>query len=117
MASYRPSLVKPRALAFHNQHGRCFYCEQPMCQESLTEFAHAHHLTSKQARLLKCTGEHLTPHKDGGSASTENIVAACYWCNTKRHARKRELSPWEFRSLVATRMAKGAWHPAKVALQ
>lgn len=115
MASRRQSLAKPRSLAFANQNGRCFYCGQSMCQDSLDEFARKHHLTAKQARWLQCTGEHLVPHKSGGEASSSNIVAACFFCNHMRHARKKELSPEEFRLLVTKRMDRGAWHPSRIA--
>lgn len=115
MASCRKSLAKPRSLAFENQHGHCFYCGQIMCNDALELFAQEHGLTIKQAKLLQCTGEHLIPHKEGGESSKSNIVAACYYCNHKRHARKKELSPLEYRSLVARRMSKGGWHPARVA--
>lgn len=116
MASRRQSLAKPRSLAFEAQQGQCFYCGQPMCNEALEQFAQKHGLTVRQAKLLQCTGEHLTPYKNGGSSSKSNIVAACAFCNHQRHARKKELSPLEYRSLVAQRMSKGGWHPAKIAL-
>lgn len=115
MSTRRKSLAKPRSIAFANQQGRCFYCGQLMCNEALEQFAQNHRITTKQAKLLQCTGEHLTPHKDGGKPSTSNIVAACAFCNRNRHARKKELSPLEYRSLVAQRMSKGNWHPAKIA--
>ena len=117
MATRRQSLAIPRSLAFANQQGRCFYCGQFMCQQSLDEFARKHQLTTKQARLLQCTGEHLVPHKCGGKASSSNIVAACYFCNHTRHARKKELSPEAFRLMVEKRMSKGSWHPARIAAQ
>ena len=115
MATYRrPSLVTFRKLAFHKQSGRCFYCLQPMWLGDVQIFAQQHHLTLKQAKLLQCTGEHLTPHKHGGSGSPENIVAACHLCNHRRHDHGREIAPSDYRSLVAKRMAKGGWHPARV---
>jgi len=115
MASRRKSLAKPRSIAFESQEGRCFYCGQPMCNEVPEQFAQKHHITTKQAKLLQCTGEHLTPHKDGGEPSASNIVAACLFCNHNRHARKKELSPLEYRSFVAQRMSKGGWHPTRIA--
>jgi 5-methylcytosine-specific restriction endonuclease McrA len=113
MASYRPSLKSPRSVAFNKQSGLCHYCGQPMWQENPDAFAQQHGLTLKQAKQLKCTGEHLVPHKDGGNATEQNIVAACFYCNQKRHKRSRDLSPNEFRSKVQKRMANGKWHPVR----
>lgn len=114
MALRRKSLIKPRAVAFDRQNGRCFYCGQPMCQGDIQQFTQAHRISAKQAKWLQCTGEHLTPHKNGGGVSSSNIVAACYWCNSKRHARSTDLSPEKYRLMVAKLMAKGGWHPARI---
>lgn len=113
MPSPRQSLKSPRSLAFSRQSGHCHYCGQPMWQENPKAFARQYRLSAKQARLLMCTGEHLVPHKDGGNATEQNIVAACLFCNKKRHQRTRDLSPEEFLSKVQKRMARGKWHPAR----
>ena len=110
----RPSLVRPRTHAFVKQSGRCYYCGLPMWANNLLEFATAHGITPKQARALQCTGEHLTAHKDGGSAARSNIVAACLFCNAGRHSRKTDLSPDGFKQLVRKRMEKKRWHAAWV---
>lgn len=57
----RKSLRKPRTQAFEQQNGRCFYCNQPMWLESHNELTSHFNVTSRQARHLQCTGEHLTP--------------------------------------------------------
>jgi len=101
-----------RHLAFHRQAGRCYYCEQPMWLADATSFAEAHCLTPAQARWLQATAEHLTARQDGGGNGS-NIVAACRWCNTARHAH-RPLSapdPLRYRACVRSRVAQGRWHP------
>ncbi len=91
MAKPRKSLVKPRSIAFTRQAGYCFYCSQPMWSENPHEFASKHKITLGQAKRFQCTGEHLQAHQDGGSSKQHNIVAACLFCNQKRHQRKEPL--------------------------
>jgi hypothetical protein len=106
----RKSLVKPRAQAFNRQGGRCYYCTLPMWQADPEHFAAQHGLTVRQVQALRCTGEHLVAHKDGGGAGTGNIVAACWHCNQMRHRRKTDLSPDQFKQLVGRRMERRGWH-------
>ena len=110
MSKQRKSLASPRKQAFTRQSGRCFYCGAPMWQHNPEQFASQHKLSLKQARLLKCTGEHLTAHSDGGQASTENIVAACWYCNSRRHKTAEPRSPDSHREHVRKCMSKGHWH-------
>lgn len=63
-----------------------------------------------QAKNLQCTGEHLKEHSKGGTASSNNIVAACIYCNQHRHMRKIDLSPKKFKNHVVGRIAKRCWH-------
>lgn len=107
----RKSLAKPRAHAFKVQGGRCFYCRYLMWQANPEYFAARHGLTMKQVARLQCTGEHLVAHKDGGGAGRDNIVAACWFCNRGRHARKADLSPEQFAAHVRKQLGKGTWHP------
>lgn len=99
-----------RKSAFESQHGLCCYCGKPMWLENMTSFADAHNYSLAQARLLKCTAEHLHARQDGGEDSSGNIAAACLYCNIKRHARKHPLTPNKYRLLVTSRMKKGKWH-------
>ena len=106
----RKPLNASRGRAFLKQRGRCYYCQQPMWVQSEEELTNRFPITAKQARLLQCTGEHLIAHSEGGSSSQENIVAACKFCNTKRHARKTAPTPDLYKLMVTRRLFKGAWH-------
>ena len=110
MAKARKSLSILRKLSFSHQKGRCYYCNQPMWKSDPIEFSKKYEITIKQAKQLQCTGEHLIAHSKGGPATRENIVAACVYCNRKRHQRDNEISPVEYKSLIAKRLQKGCWH-------
>jgi 5-methylcytosine-specific restriction endonuclease McrA len=115
MANRPKSLKYPRTHAFYSQHGKCFYCNQPLWKESPIELTSRYPISSGKAKLLQCTGEHLVPHSEGGPASTANTVAACWYCNRKRHARKKVLSPERFREFVRKRLSIGVWHGLNIA--
>ncbi|NVM78168.1 hypothetical protein FHW83_003992 [Duganella sp. SG902] len=104
------TLKRFRASAFLRQHGRCIYCDKPMWLSGLVLFADEQNLTVKQARHRQCTAEHLCARKNGGNDTSANIAAACLFCNLRRHQRKAELTPEQFRVHVRTRMARGRWH-------
>lgn len=106
----RSSLVKPRSIAFSRQSGYCFYCRQPMWSENPLSFASKYQITIRQAKFFQCTGEHLKAHQDGGTATQNNIVAACLFCNQKRHQRKQPPPPEQYIKLVDQRMNQGRWH-------
>jgi len=70
----RPSpshLIKLRTEALKKQHGRCFYCGDP--------------LSKKDA-----TADHIIPQSKGGKTSKKNIVAACSECNSDKGSRDIE---------------------------
>lgn len=102
-------LIKSRKKAYESQSGFCIYCELPMWIENVEAFAKRFKITKKQALIFQCTAEHLKSKKDGGKDSEKNIVAACKFCNYKRHARKIPKDPLAFKSLVTKRVLKGAW--------
>ena len=110
MANTRKSLSSLRKRSFLHQNGYCYYCNQPMWNSEPTEFSKKHSITIKQARQLQCTGEHLLAHSLGGSATNKNIVAACTYCNRKRHQRVNNLSPTAYKLLVTKRLEKKGWH-------
>ena len=110
MAIPRKSLKVPRARAFKSQCGLCYYCNQPMWRTTLDELTTRYPISAKQARLLQCTAEHLIPHAEGGSCKQENIVAACLFCNRRRHNQKVPLTPDAHRDRVQRRLSCGAWH-------
>ena len=99
-----------RKSAYNAQHGRCYYCSKPMWLEGIEAFAKAHKYSLVQAKWLKCTAEHLLARANGGNDSAENIAAACWYCNLKRHQRKYPLPPEQYRHHVAKRIKKGGWH-------
>ncbi|WP_366856998.1 HNH endonuclease [Methylophaga sp.] len=73
-------------------------------------FSQRYKLTLKQAHLFKCTGEHLIAFYEGGASNQSNIVAACYYCNSRRHKPKEPLSPERYKQKVLRRMRSGKWH-------
>jgi 5-methylcytosine-specific restriction endonuclease McrA len=104
-----------RHAAFVSQSHRCFYCAAPIWETSEAEFARTHRVTSRQARLLKCTAEHLHPRNDGGSNARANVVAACRFCNGTRHKAATPLDPEAYRKRVLSLVSKGRWLPSKLA--
>lgn len=109
----RTSLKGPRTRAFISQNGMCYYCNQPMWNKTPLELVSRYHISSAQARSLRCTGEHLVSYSKGGKSGT-NIVAACQFCNHHRHRRKSEPSPDEFIQHVRKRLSNGRWHGLKL---
>jgi hypothetical protein len=63
----------------------------------------------RQTRHLRCTAEHLKARADGGSDRSDNIVAACIYCNLRRHRPRSPLSPPEYQAHVRRRMQQGKW--------
>lgn len=57
------------------QHGRCFYCTEPMLVQQPT-------LRSRLPRAV--TLDHLIPFCEGGRRGFPNEVAACNECNNRR---------------------------------
>jgi len=104
------SIVKLRFKAFQNQAGHCYYCGSPMWLKDKEGFAIQHAISLPMAAEFKCTAEHLQARCDGGNNSKSNIVAACIFCNTKRHHRKNALAPIGYRKHVQKRLDKGKWH-------
>ncbi|MCB1616206.1 MAG: HNH endonuclease [Pseudomonadales bacterium] len=77
---------------------------------AVESFARQYRLTTRQASLLQCTAEHLQARQDGGEDTADNIVAACAYCNRKRHKRPVPLPPQGYRHHVLKRVRKGKWH-------
>ncbi len=107
------SLSKNRNKAFMHQEGRCFYCTSEMLLESPDDFMHRHGLSRVEAARFQCTAEHLIPRQDGGGNALANIVAACLFCNQKRHARAVPLSADPYKQFVIKRLRRSKWHPAQ----
>jgi hypothetical protein len=77
-------------------------------------FAMKYKATSKNATFFKCTAEHLLAKQDGGKDSESNIVAACHFCNQKRHKCKTPKDPISYKRYVSTRLGKGKWNSALI---
>jgi hypothetical protein len=105
-------IPKNRLLAFNDQHGRCYYCGAPMWIEKKGEFSAKYRVSKKLAKRLRCTAEHLIARQDGGTDDRENIVAACYFCNSTRHHHPlNALSPVKYRKKVLQCLRSQKWHP------
>lgn len=107
------SHVKFRAIAFKKQGGLCYYCQSPMWSDynDIAAFSSNHNITLRQARHLQCTAEHLIARQDGGLDKQGNIVAACRFCNQRRHKFKRKHIPNSeaYKALIERRMREGRW--------
>jgi hypothetical protein len=95
---------------FHAQHGRCYYCQQPMWIGSPEEFSDKHDMTLRCAVKFQSTAEHLIARFDGGTDDPSNIVAACLFCTHTRHLAKNPKQPATYMEKVRARLAVGKWH-------
>ncbi len=109
------TLNKSRLKAFNLQQGRCIYCELPMWLDHPDAFAKKYKTSIKGAALFKCTAEHLLAKQDGGKDVESNIVAACHFCNQKRHKCRKPKDPIAYKHHVITKLCKGKWNSAYIA--
>ena len=91
------------------QRGRCDYCGLPMWERAASSVPEEYGRAEAGPTHLRCTAEHLHARSEGGGITEKNIVAACWYCNTRRHRRKRPLAPEAYRAYVQRRMAAGRW--------
>jgi 5-methylcytosine-specific restriction endonuclease McrA len=107
-------LQKLRHQAFIRQDCRCFYCSLPMWEYDLLDFSARYGIRPEKAKHLRCTAEHLIAQQDGGDESSQNIAAACLWCNRMRHARRHDRAPSaeKYKNRVSQLISKQQWHPA-----
>lgn len=103
------SIRNQRLRAVVLQGFRCYYCGLAVWIEDPGGFAARYGLTMRQAEYLRCTAEHLRARADGGSNRRDNVVAACLYCNSRRHRTRTPLSPPEYQSHVRRRMQRGRW--------
>jgi 5-methylcytosine-specific restriction endonuclease McrA len=82
-----------------------------MWEADAANFALAVGTTRKQARLLQCTAEHLVVKSEGGKDVATNIVAACRYCNVRRHKAKNPLPAQAMVGRVRRLVAQGRWLP------
>ena len=104
-----PKISKVRSTAFQLQQGLCVYCQRPMWQSHLRDFAATHGLTKRQAKHRRCTAEHLQAKCDGGSNKQGNIAAACIYCNQRRHQLKQAPAPDAYKKYVQQKLIAGTW--------
>ncbi|WP_200799305.1 HNH endonuclease [Gemmobacter megaterium] len=97
------------------QGGCCYYCGLAMWENALKPAVQARGRSAASLRLLQCTAEHLHPRSEGGADTADNIVAACRFCNSRRHRRKQPQTPEAYRAYVQRRMAAGRWLAAQMA--
>lgn len=102
-------VYRARALAARRQGNHCFYCGAPMWSGHPRDFAVTYRISLRQATQLRCTAEHLLARCDGGTAAAANIVAACFYCNQKRHARRVAPDAMSYRDYVRRRIRQGHW--------
>lgn len=99
-----------RKAKFVAQQGRCFYCCQPMWEKNGEQFAMTHGLSMAATHRLRSTAEHLIAQQDGGADTTQNIVAACHFCNRTRHRTPKPKLPIDYAKKVRDQLWKGKWH-------
>ena len=105
-------LAKLRIQSAIVQQGCCFYCGLKMIEPTLPELSQSG-APPRWHKFLRCTAEHLTARQQQGRDVAPNIVAACWWCNSRRHMGREEKAPdpLRYRQRVQSLMKKGCWHP------
>ncbi|MBF5090521.1 HNH endonuclease [Novosphingobium sp. NBM11] len=99
-----------RRQKFDAQDGLCFYCKQPMWEHDPHQFSERFAVCDKRLGWLRSTAEHLRARCEGGKNTGDNIVAACLFCNSRRHRSRNALPPETYGRRVRKRLAKGQWH-------
>ncbi|OOG42900.1 HNH endonuclease [Polaromonas sp. A23] len=110
-------LIQLRREAFLAQNCQCFYCRLRIWERGGRQLAKELGIPIRLAKHLRCTAEHLKPQAKGGPDTPENVVAACAWCNSHRHAGRAQHAPEPsaYRAEVTECMKTGGWHPAGLA--
>jgi hypothetical protein len=103
------SLKDKRLVKMRAQNGLCYYCNEPMWDQAIDSPTTPDCHSPKRPLQRRCTAEHLRARCDGGSDLAHNIVAACWFCNKNRHARKRPMPPQTYQDYVRKRVAQGRW--------
>ncbi len=107
------NLQQIRRRKLHEQNGRCYYCLAPVWSRNPRAFGRRHGVTMRSVKLFQCTAEHLTPRCEGGPDSADNIVAACRYCNERRHQMKRPMTHEKYLERVQMRVARGTYRTTK----
>jgi hypothetical protein len=67
-------------------------------------------LKLRHTRRFQATAEHLRARCDGGTHAGSNIAAACLYCNSHRHRRKKPFDPLAYQAHVLRRLTNKKWH-------
>jgi 5-methylcytosine-specific restriction endonuclease McrA len=102
-----------RRQALRQQGGCCFYCQQPIWEENPSKFSDDHSIPTRFLKWVRNTAEHIRACCDGGKDRQGNVVAACYWCNSRRHQGRQHRAPDSaaYRDWVQGKVGSGKWHP------
>lgn len=79
MSSVKRRLKRLRKVALYKQKGACFWCGDPMIVKTQDN------ASGVWNHPKMATADHLIRTADGGLTVDGNIVAACLYCNTRRH--------------------------------
>jgi hypothetical protein len=103
-------IARHRARAYLAQRARCYYCQCRMCIGDPSTFARSYGISERLVRRVRCSAEHLTARRDGGTDTRSNIAAVCWHCNRLRHAGKTPMPADRYRDYVRRKISRGAWH-------
>jgi 5-methylcytosine-specific restriction endonuclease McrA len=105
-------LQKLRHAAYVKQGGLCFYCNLPIWEDDEEVCSEILSIPERLTKLLRCTAEHLCAKQDAGADVPDNIVAACWWCNSQRHRIPTAAPrPEVYRAKVRKSVQRGGFHP------
>ncbi len=95
---------KRRAMMANDHHDRCWYCG---CELALHAEHYELHESGTQyvrlSRFAEAVIEHQEPRSRGGHSGWDNLVTACFTCNTRKRNRNVE----EFRAWVISKTGAG----------
>lgn len=84
---------KKRQHLHNKQGGKCYYCNVDMV------FCGPTTAKKRGCQRLMTTVDHLTPQSQGGTHDLNNLVAACYRCNSKRGIMPYHLFMWVVKNI------------------
>lgn len=103
-----PSIARSRSLAYHRQHGRCFYCYAPMWSANPSEFAKQYGIIIQQALRLRCTVGRLRARQEDG-AFTGQHRRGLLSLQPDTASAERAPARDRYRSAMRFRMLKRKW--------
>ena len=89
------------------QRGLCFYCRQPMWQDCPERFVRQYGLRGARVHWLQATAEHMYARCRDGADQPGNIVAACRYCNSRRHRTPYPLPLGDYARKAKQRLTAG----------